>query len=338
MFDDDEDDNDRGIFLLVLGVLATILVVVALVAISGDELPPPTVTGDVPEEVVEVVATTTEAPATTTTTAAPETTTTAAPVEVRTMWDALRDSGQAGGFAEIAGALGLQADLESLEDDAGPVDRTLFAPGDAALAALSPDVVGGLVSDPEGAGAALVGYHFIDERLTYADLVALDGQTVTTRTGLPMSITVEGETVIINGTIQVLDGDFEADNGVVHIVDTVLQPPTVNEILGLENIEFQTSSATITAAGEDELLKAVTFFTENPEFDASIEGHTDTDGGEEGNLVLSQARADSVLAFLVDNGIDESRLTATGFGESRPIIEDGVENKAASRRIEFVIR
>lgn len=338
MFDDDEDNKDRGIFLLVLGVLATVLVVVALVAISGDELPPPTVTGDVPEEVVEVVTTTTEAPATTTTTAAPETATTAAPVEVRTMWDALGDSGQAGSFVEIAGALGLQADLVALEDDEGPVDRTLFAPSDAAMAALSPEAVSALVADPEGAGAALVGYHFIDERLTYADLVALDGETITTRTGLPMAISVEGETVIINGTIQVLDGDFEADNGVVHIVDTVLRPPTVNEILDLENIEFETSSATITAAGEVELQKAAVFFTENPEFDASIEGHTDTDGGEGGNLVLSQSRADSVLTFLVANGIDESRLTATGFGETRPIIEDGVENKAASRRIEFVIR
>ena len=202
------------------------------------------------------------------------------------MWDALRESGQASGFADSAGALGLQADLESLEDDARPVDRTLFAPGDAALAALSPGVVGGLVSDPEGAGAALVGYHFINERLTYADLVALDGETITTRTGLPMTINVVDETVIINGTIQVLDGDFEADNCVVHIVDTVLQPPTVNEILGLENIEFQTSSATMTAAGDVELQKAAVFFTENPEFNASIEGHTDTDGGEEGNLVL----------------------------------------------------
>ena len=69
---------------------------------------------------------------------------------------------------------------------------------------------------------------------------------------------------------------------------------------------------------------------------AVVEGHTDTDGSDEVNQELSQARAQSVVNFLVANGLEESRFTPRGFGETMPILVDGVEDKAASRRIEFV--
>ncbi len=339
MFDDEEEDN--GFFLLVLGVLAAILLVVTVVARSGDDLPAATVTGDAPEEESTTVAPeTTEAP---TTTAAPETTTeapatTEAAVEAVTMWDALGESGQAAQFIAIGGALGLQDDLEALTDaDGNPVQRTLFAPSDEALAKLDPAALGAIAGDPEGA-AALVGYHFLEGVVTAEDVVALDGETVLTRTGLPMQISVVDGEVFLNGTTKVTSTDFVADNGIVHIIDTILTPPTVNEVLGLENIEFEVSSAVITAAGQAELQKAVAFFTENEAVNALIEGHTDTDGSEEGNLALSQARAEAVQQFLIDNGIDAGRLQAVGFGETQPILVGGVEDKAASRRIEFEAR
>ena len=80
------------------------------------------------------------------------------------------------------------------------------------------------------------------------------------------------------------------------------------------------------------------FFSSNTA-NAVIEGHTDTDGSEDGNLELSQARAESVLAFLVDNGLEAERFTAVGFGETQPVLDDaGVEDKEASRRIEFNVR
>ncbi len=339
---DDEEEEDSGFFILVMGVVAGVLLLVTVIALNGDDLPETTVTGPAPveeeaeeveEEVVEEAA-----PETTTTTEAPATTTTTAAPAAFTMWDALNGSGEAVQFAVIGGALGLQDDLEALEDEDGnPVMRTLFAPSDAALQALGPEAIGALSSDPEGA-AALVGYHFIDDVLLAEDIAALDGETVVTRTGLPLAVTVVDGQVVLNGTTVVTTTDFTADNGVVHIVDSVLQPPTLNQVLQLDNIEFEVASATITAAGQATLQNAVAFFESTPEANAIIEGHTDTDGGEDTNLTLSQARADSVLAFLVDNGLDAGRFTATGFGESQPILVDGVEDQAASRRIEFVLR
>lgn len=339
----DEEEEDNGFFLLVLGVLTAILVIVAVVSRSGDDLPAATVTGDtIEEDEPAETTTTTEAPETTTqapetTTEAPETTEAAAP-EAVTMWDALVDSGQAAQFVTIGGALGLQDELEALEDaDGNPIQRTLFAPSDEALSKLDPADLGALAADPEAA-AALVGYHFIDGVVTAEEVVALDGETVITLIGLPLDISVVDGEVFLNGTSKVTAVDFGSDNGVVHIIDTLLEPPTVNEVIGLENIEFEVSSAVITPAGEEELQKAVAFFTENEDVNAVIEGHTDTDGSEEGNLSLSQARAESVLAFLVLNGVDGDRLEAVGFGESQPILVDGVEDKAASRRIEFEAR
>lgn len=342
MFDEEEDD-DGGFFLLVLGVLAGVLIIVTVIARTGEDLPTATVTGpttteaaEEPEPEPEPETTTTAAPETTTTTEAPPPTTEAA--APFTMWDALNDSGQATQFAAVAGVLGLQADLESLEnDDGSTVMRTLFAPSDQALVDLGQDAIAGLAADQD-AGNALVGYHFLEEPLAAGDLLELDGETLTTRTGLPLNVSVVDGEVVLNGVARVVATDFEGDNGVVHIVDSVLMPPTLNQVLGLQNIEFEVNSATITAAGQAELQLAVDFFTENATTNAAIEGHTDTDGGDDANLALSQARSEAVLAFLVDAGLDADRFTATGFGETQPILVDGVEDKPASRRIEFNAR
>ena len=252
------------------------------------------------------------------------------------MWDALTDSGEASQFALLGGELGLRDFLEEIEDDDGnTVTRTLFAPSDAALGALGPEAIGAIASDQDAANA-LVGYHVLDETLTAEDLIARDGQSIGTSVGLPLEVTTDDGGVILNGTSLVTVADLVADNGVVHIIDVVLQPPTINQVLSLENIEFEVSSATITPAGQDTLQAAVTFFTEMPGVNAVIEGHTDTDGSDEVNLELSQARAQSVVNFLVASGLEESRFTPRGFGETMPILVDGVEDKAASRRIEFV--
>ncbi len=338
----DEEEEDNGFFILVLGVVAGVLLLVTVIALGGDDLPEATISGDAPEEVEEEVVE--EEPEVEEVEEEPEPEPEPEPEEepvveaAFTMWDALNQSGEAGQFALIGGALGLQADLEALEDaDGNPIQRTLFAPSDSALNDLGTEAVGAIAGDPEGANA-LVGYHFIDEILTAEDLIALDGQTITTRTGLPIAVTVVDGAVVLNGSSTVTSADFGGDNGVVHIVDTVLQPPTLNEVLALDNIEFDTASATVTAAGQATLQIAADFFEANPTVNAAIEGHTDTDGADDANQALSQARADAVLAFLVDSGLDATRFTATGFGETQPILVDGVEDKDASRRIEFVAR
>jgi outer membrane protein OmpA-like peptidoglycan-associated protein len=75
----------------------------------------------------------------------------------------------------------------------------------------------------------------------------------------------------------------------------------------------------------------------NPDLKFEIDGHTDNTGEASHNLTLSQQRAESVKAELIKMGVDASRLTTQGFGDTKPIgPNDTPEGKANNRRVEFV--
>ena len=76
---------------------------------------------------------------------------------------------------------------------------------------------------------------------------------------------------------------------------------------------------------------------DNPDWQVRIEGYTDNVGSKGFNLKLSQERAGSVMKWLVDHGVDRSRLSAKGYGESHPVADDATETgRAQNRRVEIV--
>jgi len=103
-------------------------------------------------------------------------------------------------------------------------------------------------------------------------------------------------------------------------------------------INFDVNKATIKPESMGTLNTVVSMMKDHPELKFEIGGHTDSDGDDAGNLKLSQDRADAVKAKLVALGIDGSRLTAKGYGETKPIGDNKTfEGKAENRRVEFVI-
>jgi len=100
---------------------------------------------------------------------------------------------------------------------------TVFAPTDAAFEKLPPGMLDSLLSSVISTQAVLQ-YHVLDGAFPAEDVIALDGSTVPTLFGAPLSISVDGDTVLINGEVQVVQTDIQASNGVIHVIDTVLIP------------------------------------------------------------------------------------------------------------------
>jgi len=106
------------------------------------------------------------------------------------------------------------------------------------------------------------------------------------------------------------------------------------------NVNFKTNSADIADGYDQEISDFAEFLKANPSVHVEIQGHTDSAGKDAYNQKLSQKRADSIVKELINKyGIESSRLTAVGYGETQPIApNDTPENMLKNRRIETVVK
>jgi outer membrane protein OmpA-like peptidoglycan-associated protein len=107
-----------------------------------------------------------------------------------------------------------------------------------------------------------------------------------------------------------------------------------------ESIHFKTDRAEIepSSFGLLDSVVAVLVSRDNEKLNIRIEGHTDNQGSAAYNKGLSQRRAEAVVAYLVKQGIDKSRLTGRGFGLEKPIADNTTEEgRAMNRRVVFAI-
>jgi SH3 domain-containing YSC84-like protein 1 len=105
----------------------------------------------------------------------------------------------------------------------------------------------------------------------------------------------------------------------------------------LSNVHFATGKADITPDSETALNEAVNALKEHPDWKIRVEGFTDAVGSKEANLKLSGDRADAVMNWLADHGIDRSRLSSKGYGEAGPVASNSMEEgRAKNRRVQLV--
>ncbi|MEJ5053339.1 OmpA family protein [Sphingobacterium sp. MYb382] len=102
-------------------------------------------------------------------------------------------------------------------------------------------------------------------------------------------------------------------------------------------INFDTDKSSISADGKGIVNEIAAALKKNTTLKIAIEGHTDNTGEAAHNKKLSDDRAKAVLSVLTSDGIDKTRLSATGFGAERPLVaNDSESNKAKNRRVELV--
>ena len=104
----------------------------------------------------------------------------------------------------------------------------------------------------------------------------------------------------------------------------------------LKGVNFASGSAKLMPNSKTILDTVVRTLTEETEIEVEIRGYTDNTGSYEGNMKISQRRADAVKAYLVKNGIASERIKTKGFGPESPVADNKTrEGRAKNRRIEF---
>jgi outer membrane protein OmpA-like peptidoglycan-associated protein len=212
-------------------------------------------------------------------------------------------------------------------------------------------------SDREGGYGDLDIYYFeLPEELRPTKTVYFDGIVFDQSNKMPLPgkfelIDIESGAVVMNSEADKINGQFMVslpvnkeyvlnvsypgylffsqnfnmtlpDNQEAFHMDVPMVSITTDIPVSLKNVFFDLAKASLRPESHIELNKLVDFMVKNPSLKIEIAGHTDTRGDAKANLILSQDRANSVVQYLIEKGINASRLVAKGYGESKPLIAD----------------
>ncbi len=154
------------------------------------------------------------------------------------------------------------------------------------------------------------------------------------------SLRVKKEGLLAQG-LELNTSDYNRNESVLIKLEVCGQEVNCDEAITLDNILYDTGSATIKDAAHPALFAVVDYLNSTPGARVEISSHTDSKGGATSNMRLSERRAESAVAWIVSKGIDRSRLVARGYGETKLVnrCADGVncsaEEHQANRRTEF---
>ncbi len=132
--------------------------------------------------------------------------------------------------------------------------------------------------------------------------------------------------------------NLQADAALSNIQSDKANVNDIASALNLQVINFATGSANIPDANKAILNKAANLLKQLPDAKLVVKGYTDNVGKADSNKTLSEKRAKSVVAYLIEKGANASQLTAEGFGQDNPIADNSTkEGQFKNRRIEFEV-
>ncbi|MDE0856552.1 MAG: OmpA family protein, partial [Nevskia sp.] len=107
----------------------------------------------------------------------------------------------------------------------------------------------------------------------------------------------------------------------------------------LNGVFFDFNKDTLKPESESTLRSALAAIKGTPALAIEVQGHTDNVGGDDYNMKLSDARANTVMRWLVANGIPAAQLSAKGYGKTRPVASNDTDDgRARNRRVELACR
>lgn len=110
------------------------------------------------------------------------------------------------------------------------------------------------------------------------------------------------------------------------------------DVVSMWDVFFATDESDVLPQSYVELHRLIDLLQAHPTMRIELRGHTDNSGTREFNQRLSEARAQAVVEYLVAHGVERSRLSASGYGESMPIdSNDTPEGRSRNRRVEYLI-
>ena len=131
---------------------------------------------------------------------------------------------------------------------------------------------------------------------------------------------------------------LEANHDQEPVPALIARKATAGEEFALRSILFTSASAQLSPEDQLALLGFAGYLKSHPSFNIEIQGHTDNVGTERTNQILSQQRAQSVRNALIELGLDPNRISAKGYGSSKPVgSNQSSEGRSLNRRTAFVI-
>lgn len=159
----------------------------------------------------------------------------------------------------------------------------------------------------------------------------------------PLKVTATAPGYISKSMQMGTPADIEDETMVYPDLCLVPEPPKVDEKFVIENVYYDFNKSELKPESYPALDEIVRMLNTYPEMVIELSAHTDSKGSDAYNLKLSDARAQSVVKYLIDKGIAPERLVAKGYGESQPVApntingKDNPEGREKNRRTEFKV-